>query len=58
MYLAFGFSYVEGGPWSDDGIKAIDRFVNRIERLIKSLLRKRDLLAATSLDPMRRNSIM
>ena len=34
MYLAFGFSYVEGGPWSDDGIKAIDRFVNRIERLI------------------------
>lgn len=34
MYLAFGFSYVEGGPWSDDGIKAIDRFINRIERLI------------------------
>jgi leucyl-tRNA synthetase len=36
MYLAFGFSYTEGGPWSDDGIKAISRFVGRIERLIGS----------------------
>ncbi len=35
MYLAFGFAYTEGGPWSDDGIKAIDRFVGRIERLIE-----------------------
>ena len=34
MYLAFGFSYVEGGPWSDEGIKAIDRFIARVERLI------------------------
>ncbi|MBQ2712325.1 MAG: leucine--tRNA ligase, partial [Clostridia bacterium] len=29
-YLAFGFSYVEGGPWSDEGVKAIDRFFGRI----------------------------
>lgn len=21
MYLAFGFSFVDGGPWNDDGIK-------------------------------------
>lgn len=34
MYLAFGFSYVEGGPWSDEGIKAIDRFISRVERLV------------------------
>ena len=34
MYLAFGFAYTEGGPWSDDGIKAISRFVGRIERLV------------------------
>lgn len=37
MYLAFGFAYIEGGPWSDDGIKAIDRFVGRIERVVEKL---------------------
>jgi len=36
MYLAFGFAYTEGGPWSDDGIKAISRFVGRVERLIEA----------------------
>jgi len=36
MYLAFGFAYTEGGPWSDDGIKAISRFVGRVERLIEN----------------------
>ena len=37
MYLGFGFSYIDGGPWSDDGIKAISRFASRIERLIEGL---------------------
>ncbi|MGL4991700.1 MAG: leucine--tRNA ligase [Sarcina sp.] len=32
MYLMFGFSYVEGGAWSDDGIKSVNRFVEKIER--------------------------
>ena len=35
MYLAFGFAYTEGGPWSDDGLKAISRFVGRVERLVE-----------------------
>ena len=43
MYLAFGFAYIEGGPWSDEGIKAIDRFVGRIERIIQKLVSERDL---------------
>ena len=34
MYLMFGFSYVEGGAWSDDGIKSVARFVDRIERAL------------------------
>lgn len=34
MYLGFGFSYIDGGPWSEDGIKAISKFVSRIERLV------------------------
>ncbi|MGL4655549.1 MAG: leucine--tRNA ligase [Sarcina sp.] len=32
MYLMFGFAYVEGGAWSDDGIKSVHRFVEKIER--------------------------
>ena len=38
MYLGFGFAYTEGGPWSDDGIKAISRFVSRVERLVDSVV--------------------
>ncbi len=34
LYLMFGFSYTEGGPWNDDGIKAIVKFLDRIERLV------------------------
>ena len=33
LYLMFGFSYTEGGPWSDDGIKAIARFMDRVEKI-------------------------
>lgn len=35
LYLGFGFAYTEGGPWSDDGVKAIVKFVSRIERLVE-----------------------
>ena len=35
LYLMFGFNYTEGGPWNDDGIKAIARFVSRVERLVE-----------------------
>jgi leucyl-tRNA synthetase len=37
LYLMFGFAYIEGGPWNEDGIKAISRFVSRIERLVERL---------------------
>lgn len=33
MYLAFGFAYTEGGPWSDEGVKAIAKFISRVEKL-------------------------
>lgn len=35
LYLLFGFNYLEGGPWSDDGIKATARYVERVERVIE-----------------------
>ena len=38
LYLMFGFSYTEGGPWNDDGIKSVAKFLERVERLVcKSL---------------------
>ena len=38
LYLMFGFSYTEGGPWNDEGIKAITKFLDRIERLADKLI--------------------
>ncbi len=38
LYLMFGFSYTEGGPWNDDGIKSIQKFLDRIERLAIKLI--------------------
>lgn len=35
MYLMFGFSYIEGGAWSDDGIKAMNKFLDRVEKLVQ-----------------------
>ena len=34
LYLMFGFSYTEGGPWSDDGIKSAAKFLDRTERIL------------------------
>ena len=34
MYLGFGFNYVEGGPWNDDGIKAIAKWIDMVERIV------------------------
>ena len=42
MYLEFGFSYVEGGAWSDGGIKAIARFLDRVERLVSTGMARRN----------------
>uniref|UniRef100_UPI0028ECDA6C leucine--tRNA ligase n=1 Tax=uncultured Clostridium sp. TaxID=59620 RepID=UPI0028ECDA6C len=44
MYLMFGFAYTEGGAWSDDGIKSVARFVDRIERTLDSC---RDIINAS-----------
>ncbi len=33
LYLAFGFSYVDGGPWDEGGFKAASRFAERVNRL-------------------------
>lgn len=45
MYLMFGFSYMEGGPWNEEGLKSIARFVERMERAI---VKAKNYVAATS----------
>ncbi len=37
MYLGFGFAYTDGGPWNDDGLKAIVKFIARVERLVEDV---------------------
>ena len=32
MYLMFGFSYIEGGPWNESGIDSIVKFIDRVAR--------------------------
>lgn len=35
LYLCFGFNYMDGGPWSDEGMKAMVRFSERVDRIIQ-----------------------
>ena len=37
MYLMFGFSYTEGGPWNDGGIKSISKFMDRVEKIVTTV---------------------
>lgn len=37
MYLMFGFSYVEGGPWSEEGVNSMAKFIARLERIIDNI---------------------
>ena len=34
MFLMFRFAFTEGGAWSDDGIKPIAKFLDRVERIV------------------------
>lgn len=38
LYLMFGFSYIEGGPWNASGIEAIVKFLERVERLVDKVV--------------------
>ena len=41
MYLMFGFSYTEGGPWNSDGIKAIAKYLDRAERVARAIIEEK-----------------
>lgn len=54
-YLMFGFNYVEGGPWTDDGIIAINKFYRKVERLCEAI--KEDDSRYNDIDKVLHNSI-
>jgi leucyl-tRNA synthetase len=35
MFLEFAFAYTDGGPWNENGVESMARFVKRIETLIE-----------------------
>ncbi len=37
LYLMFGFSYTEGGPWNDGGIKSVAKFLERVEKIVTTV---------------------
>ncbi len=41
LYLMFGFAFTEGGPWNDDGIKAVSKFAERVERIVTKYAEKK-----------------
>ena len=43
MYLMFCFSFIEGGAWNDDGLKAIMKFLERVEKIVLRSLEIQDL---------------
>ena len=54
-YLMFGFNYVEGGPWTDDGIIEINKFYRKVERLCEAI--KEDDSRYNDIDKVLHNSI-
>ena len=46
MYLCFAFSYTEGGPFSKDGISAIAKYLDRVERIVMKACEGKDVAPA------------
>ena len=42
MYLMFAFSYTDGGPWNEDGVVAMSKFMARLERIIELVTELKD----------------
>lgn len=54
-YLMFGFNYVDGGPWTDDGIVSINKFYRKVERLVEAIKESEERI--TEIDKVLHNSI-
>ena len=50
LFIGFSYAYTEGGPWNDDNVKAMSRFIERIERWIDRFLEIRSQDTSGSVD--------
>ena len=37
LYMLFGFKYIEGGPWNDNALRGILKFIQRVERVVEKV---------------------
>jgi len=37
LYMMFGFSYSDGGPWDDKTLRTTSRFIEKVERLVRGI---------------------
>lgn len=58
LYLMFGFSYTEGGPWNDDGIKSISKFLDKIEKLAENTRASKPIETAITQDEKELNFVL
>ncbi len=49
LYLCFAFNYVDGGPWNDEGFIAVNRFMEKVERLFEE---QSELFSGTTIPSM------
>ncbi|MDR1409818.1 MAG: leucine--tRNA ligase, partial [Oscillospiraceae bacterium] len=61
LYLAFGFSYIDGGPWKDEGILAIARFFSKFQNAVETFIEESEdckpAVPDKELDYVRHNTI-
>ena len=42
MYLMFGFSFTEGGPWDDNGIQAMSKYFDRVTLFVNRFIERKN----------------
>ncbi|MEG1528157.1 MAG: leucine--tRNA ligase [Clostridia bacterium] len=50
VYMGFAFKYIEGGPWNDEGIKAVAKWLEKVERLVLSAYDTRGVVSTCQQD--------
>ena len=50
MYIMFAFAFEEGGPWDNNGIKSMSKYINRVDSYIERLKKHLDELVDEAKD--------
>ena len=52
LWLMFGYAYEEGGPWNEDGIKGISKYIQRVENLADRIISNKQIEKEVSKEDM------